>query len=56
MLIFIEGLRGVVSEPVLENPSLWPLIYLPTLLGLSVALVFLILSSRPKRIRREASA
>ncbi|OED48034.1 LPS export ABC transporter permease LptF [Leisingera sp. S232] len=50
VLIFIEGLRGVVSEPVLQNPSLWPLIYLPALLGLAVSLVFLILSARPKRI------
>lgn len=54
LLIFVEGLRGVVSEPVLENPSLWPLIYLPTLLGLSVALVFLFLSARPKRVRAHA--
>ncbi|MCB4454409.1 LPS export ABC transporter permease LptF [Leisingera sp. McT4-56] len=51
MLIFIEGMRGVVSEPVLRDPSLWPLIYLPTILGLAVALIFLVLSARPKRIR-----
>nr|WP_247676980.1 LPS export ABC transporter permease LptF [Leisingera sp. HS039] len=56
VLIFVEGLRGVVSEPVLQNPSLWPLIYLPTLLGLLVALIFLILSVRPKRTRAEAPA
>lgn len=55
ILIFVEGLRGVVSEPVLKNPDLWPLIYLPTLLGLAVALVFLILSARPKRIRTMAA-
>ncbi|MEX0303528.1 MAG: LPS export ABC transporter permease LptF, partial [Leisingera sp.] len=51
ILIFVEGLRGVVSEPVLQNPALWPLIYLPTLLGLAVALLFLVLSARPKRIQ-----
>ncbi|KIC11416.1 permease [Leisingera sp. ANG-M1] len=51
VLIFVEGLRGVVSEPVLKDPGLWPLIYLPTLLGLSVALIFLTLAARPKRSR-----
>lgn len=50
ILIFIEGLRGVVSEPVVKNPDLWPLIYAPTALGLALALVFLILAGRPKKI------
>lgn len=52
ILIFVEGMRGVVSEPVLNNPDLWPLIYLPTGLGLAVALLFLLLAGRPRRVRR----
>ncbi|WP_317959650.1 LPS export ABC transporter permease LptF [Phaeobacter inhibens] len=47
LLIFVEGLRGVVSEPVLQNADLWPLIYVPTLIGLLVGLVFLQLAAKP---------
>lgn len=47
LLVVVEGLRGVVSEPVLQNPDLWPLIYLPTILGVGIALIFLHVSARP---------
>ncbi|UWQ89334.1 LPS export ABC transporter permease LptF [Aliisedimentitalea scapharcae] len=47
LLIVLEMLRGVVSEPVIENPDLWPLIYLPTAVGLAFAGVFLQLAARP---------
>ncbi|MQY41255.1 LPS export ABC transporter permease LptF [Epibacterium sp. SM1969] len=58
LLIVIEGLRGVVSEPVLDDPDLWPMIYLPTLLGLMISALFLKLSARPihlNRLRRGSS-
>ncbi|MBT8155215.1 LPS export ABC transporter permease LptF [Epibacterium ulvae] len=51
LLIIVEGLRGVVSEPVLENPQMWPLIYVPTVFGIGVALLFLQLSARPVGVR-----
>ena len=47
MLVLLEGLRGVVSEPVLENARLWPLLYLPTVLGTAVSALFLRFASRP---------
>lgn len=47
VLIFLEVLRGVMSEPVLKNPDMWPLIYLPTLVGLAIATLFLHIASRP---------
>lgn len=47
LLIFLEVLRGVVSEPVLKSAALWPLIYLPTLVGLGIALLCLQLAARP---------
>ncbi len=50
LLIFLEVLRGVVSEPVLKNPDLWPLLYLPTLVGIALAAVFLSVASRPLRV------
>jgi len=50
LLIVVEGLRGVVSEPVLQNPRLWPLIYLPAVLGLIAGGLFLQLAARPVRL------
>ena len=55
VLIALEMLRGFVSEPVLENPHVWPLIYLPALLGLCIAALFLWLATNPlSRTRAEA--
>lgn len=50
LLIFLEVLRGLVSGPVLENPDMWPLLYLPTLVGILLAAVFLKIASRPLRV------
>ncbi len=47
MLVFLEVLRGVMSEPVLQNADLWPLIYLPTIVGIAIACLFMQFSSRP---------
>ena len=47
LLIVLEALRGVVSEPVIGNPDLWLLIYLPTLIGLGLVALFLTLAARP---------
>lgn len=47
VLVFLEVLRGLVADPVLENPDLWPLIYLPTVLGIIIASLFIQFSSRP---------
>lgn len=52
LLIIVEGLRGVVSEPVRTNPDLWPLIYLPALIGLVFAVGFLQLAAHPLAPRR----
>ena len=47
LLVLLEVLRGVVSEPVLEDASLWPLIYLPTVVGILIGMFFLQIASRP---------
>ncbi|GGH19420.1 lipopolysaccharide export system permease protein [Cribrihabitans marinus] len=47
ILVALELLRGAVTEPVLKNAAMWPLIYLPTVLGLAIAAVFLRISGRP---------
>lgn len=51
ILVFLEVLRGIVSDPVLENADMWPLVYVPTVVGLIIAALFLRLASRP-RLRR----
>lgn len=56
LLIMVEGMRGVVSEPVLKDPNLWPLIYLPTALGLLIALAFLQLAAKPNLLKRRPKA
>ena len=55
LLILVEGLRGVVSEPVRSNPDFWPLIYLPALFGLTIAVGFLQLAARPPAPRRRSA-
>ena len=47
LLILLEALRGVVSAPVLTTPALWPLLYLPTAIGIAIAALFLKIASRP---------
>ena len=47
LLIILEALRGVVTEPVIKNPDLWILTYVPTVLGVGVAALFLQISARP---------
>lgn len=57
LLVMLEMLRGLVSEPVLNNAALWPLIYLPTAVGLAISAVFLQIASRPMSalLRRRAT-
>ncbi len=55
VLVLLEGLRGVLSDPVIEDPARWPLIYLPTLIGLGIAVLFLHLASRPALFRRRTA-
>lgn len=50
LLIVIQGLEGVVTDPVLANARLWPLLYVPTSLGLMLAALLLLRSSG--RLRR----
>ncbi|MGV6848109.1 MAG: LPS export ABC transporter permease LptF [Marinibacterium sp.] len=51
LLVGLETLRGAVSPPVLANPGLWPLMYLPTLAGFALSSAFLHVAGRPGRIR-----
>jgi len=60
LLVLIKALEGVVTEPVLSTPSLWPLLYVPSLLGLLMAILLLArsagqLPSRTARRRKKAA-
>jgi lipopolysaccharide export system permease protein len=55
ILILLEVLRGVVSEPILNDARLWPLAYLPMLLGLLLSVLFLYLAAYPLRRVRPPS-
>ncbi|MCA2008989.1 LPS export ABC transporter permease LptF [Tritonibacter mobilis] len=52
LLILIEGMRGVVSEPVRDNAQMWPLIYLPAAIGVLISMIFLHLATRPQALAR----
>lgn len=60
LIIFVKGLESVVTEPVLEDHRLWPLLYLPFGTGMLIALVMLARSAGhvPTRawLRRRADA
>jgi lipopolysaccharide export system permease protein len=52
LLLLIDGLRSVFSDPVRDNASLWPLIYMPVLIGLVLSLGMLTYTSYPGLFRR----
>ena len=52
LLIVLEVISGLVSEPVLNDARLWPLIYVPALLGYGLAALFLFLAAHPLHRRR----
>ncbi|WP_422049980.1 LPS export ABC transporter permease LptF [Shimia sp.] len=52
ILVVLEALKNVVSDPVLDAPDLWPLLYLPAALGFFVAFGLLYFASNPLRLRR----
>ncbi len=52
ILVFLESLKNVVSDPVRQNADMWPLIYLPSALGLLIALALLFFAANPISWRR----
>ncbi len=47
ILIFLELMRGLVSEPIVQDARMWPLTYVPSLVGLAIASLFLWLAAHP---------
>lgn len=47
LLILLEIVRNVVTDPVQEDASQWPLLYLPALIGFGIAALLIWISSKP---------
>lgn len=55
LLVLVKLIEGLVTDPVRSNAALWPLVYLPSLAGIAMAVGLLGWSARPRR-RRPAQA
>ncbi|SFS54388.1 lipopolysaccharide export system permease protein [Sulfitobacter marinus] len=52
LLIAIDGFRGTIEGVVRSDASRWPLIYLPSLIGLTIALAMIWQTAHPGALRR----
>ena len=55
LLIFVDGIKNTIIAPVYANAALWPLIYLPVLIGLCIVTLMLMHASHPNWWRRRVS-
>ena len=56
LLIALEIIRSATFDPVRANADLWPLIYLPTVLGFLLSFALLWFSAHPVRLKQRAVA
>lgn len=56
LLISLEIIRSATLDPVRSDGSLWPLIYLPSLLGFGLSFMLLWFAAHPLRLRPRATA
>ena len=49
LLVIVKMIEGVVAAPVRADPAFWPLIYLPTVVGLAISAALLAIVARPRR-------
>lgn len=50
ILLVLEALRGFATPMVVDRPQMWWLLYLPSLAGLALAMLFLRMAGRPLRL------
>ena len=53
--LLVEMIRSGVSDPVRNNGDLWPLLYLPSLVGVLIAVGQLVFLSFPVKLRRKVA-
>lgn len=56
LVIVVRGVEQAAMPAVWDDPSLWPLIYVPASFGFGLGALLLWLAARPRRVRREAAA
>ena len=56
LLIFINFLVNGTASIVENTPKLWPLVYAPSLVGLAIAWILLVLAGRARRVRHDLVA
>jgi lipopolysaccharide export system permease protein len=56
LLIVIDGLRSMFVEPVLNNASMWPVMYIPAAIGAILSFVMLGHAANPHWWRRKMTA
>ena len=49
LLVALKLIEGFVTDPVLADPGLWPLLYVPPLFGFAVSALMLWWAARPHR-------
>lgn len=52
LLVFIKLVESAITDPVRSTPGLWPLVYLPSLVGFAIAAGLLWRAARPFRPER----
>ena len=50
-LVVVQGLSTAAASRVAETPALWPILYLPTLIGALIVAAVLWSAARPRRLR-----
>ena len=56
LLVVVLMVESAVTDPVRSTPALWPLVYLPTVVGLGISALLLHLAARPFRRGRDRAA
>ena len=56
LVVVVNGVEQASLQAVRDDPSLWPLTYLPAAVGFGIAALLLWLSARPRRVGREVPA
>lgn len=52
LLIVVKLVEGAVAAPVLKMPAMWPILYLPSLLGFAITAALLHAAANPGLLRR----
>lgn len=55
LIVIVKFMESVVTDPVRGDPRLWPLVYLPSGVGLGLVVTLLWRASRTKRPRKRAA-